>query len=471
MSNRDPGASRGPIVHELPARDDEAEAQVIGSALLVPSIVRELSRRLRPEDFYGTHARAIWRAMTSMADEMPMPDLGILADRLTGQLGDIDPVEVLAAFLSRVSTACYVDHWADRVAERSLQRRIAAAGRLLTSAESFTEAQERARTLASQLADLAEGIRDRDPVAQVGPGAVRVFERVERIVASGKPERGLQTGLPDLDEITGGMRPEELIILAARPSVGKSALALTLALNVARQGTPVQIESLEMGERQVMTRLLSLSSRVPAARIRDGDLEEADWPGLVAAAGELQQLPIRACFDPGRTLGEISASARRGVEAHGVGLLVVDYLGLVQPDAPGENRRLEVETASRGIKRLARKLKIPVVVLAQLNRAQDARSKAERRPRLSDLRETGQIEADADQVWLLDRPVMAGPDSDDEDRADPSQATVYVAKNREGETGECALRYRASLTRFECEVREGKSRSWSDHAIPRGERE
>lgn len=440
-------AERAPV-HELPPRDERAEVQAIGAVLLAPAVwAAKLCGMLEPEDFYTPRAQAVWRTIEAMHAASEPIDVVTVSDRLAanGLPTGLDPVDVVRAYL--VPTASDAEWWASRVLERAHQRKIAS---LCLKAGSPTtdpgEAVEKARRLGVEFTKLGEGVaRDVDSVEPIGRATGRAFTRLERITTSGQIEKGLPTDLLDLDELTGGMRPEELIYLGARPSVGKSALALTIALNVAKAGTMVQLESLEMGERQVAHRLMSQLGRIPATRIRDGSLWETDWPDLIEACAELDQIPIRACYRPARTIGEIATAARRGVEHHQVKLLVIDYLGLIQVDQPGETRRHEVEHVSRSLKQLARELTIPILCLAQLNRQQDARSKADRKPRLSDLRETGQIEADADQVWLLDRPLLRGQGDDGDD---PAKACLIVAKNREGETGELNLVYRADLTQF-----------------------
>jgi replicative DNA helicase len=272
------------------------------------------------------------------------------------------------------------------------------------------------------------------------------YERLERIFSEGRRITGLATGYPGLDNETAGLQPSELVILAARPSMGKTALALNIAENVAlRQREPVAIFSLEMSKESLLLRLLASEARVDAHKFRTGHMNRDDWGKITGALAGLGEAPLWIDDSASSTVLEMGAKARRLKRDRGLSMMIVDYLQLVVPSNSGRgtNRQEEVSSISRSLKGLAKELKIPVLVLSQLTRAPE---REDRKPQLSDLRESGAIEQDADVVLFINRPNFYKTDLPEEDRA---KAEIIIAKQRNGPTGSLNFVFLARHTRFE----------------------
>lgn len=439
----------------LPA-DMPAERLFLAAAMQSTQAAAEALELLDPEDFYSARHAKILRSIEAVAGDGGSADILVLVDdhlRESDGATNADQRALEAAVDPKNgdASAAMLTIYAKRIRATAAARRVLLAAIPLQAARSgdpmaaaqrgidaILDAQKRAAPRIAGYTDLGSGIE----VA---------FKRLEEITDSKKPDLGFPTGLVDLDEMTGGMRPGKLVILGARPSVGKSAFALTVALNAVRHSRPVYLESLEMDECEIMNRLLSMASDVPSDMVRDGLISEERWPDLTGTANDLCNARrfMVGRYETGRRLRDIVADLRMAKESHGIELGIIDYLGYIEPDEPGEDRRQEVERISKGLKRAARELGIALLVLAQLSRKNEDRSKGEREPRISDLRETGMIEADADQVWLLHRAVTASEDqSDNGPREDPRKALLIVGKHRNGKTGRVPLVYRGDVTRF-----------------------
>lgn len=450
LAEQEPGADAKALPSDL-----AAERHLLGAAMLSASAAKECIPLVDVADLYSERHRSIYRAIQDAldrnGDSFCLPHVDEAMER-AGKYSKPD-LDALTACLDGLATASMATCYAEKIRAAAAQRRILLAakktehdardgGDAAAIAERGIEALEEARKCSQPKAAAYE---------HISIGITAAFKHLEAITSEEGEKGGLKTGLIDLDEKTGGMRPGELVILGARPSVGKSALALTIALNCIRDGHPVYLESLEMDRLQIMNRLMSQASGVDSTRIRDGDMGESSWSDATRGSAELHGLPLYGCYQPARRIGEIRADLRRARDEHGIELGIVDYLGYIEPDETLKDRRLDMEAISRSLKRTARELGIPLLVLAQLSRKNEDRSRGEREPRISDLRETGMIEADADQIWLLHRAVIepgVRRKDDDGDPEDPRKAVVIVGKNRNGATGRAPLVFRDDLTRF-----------------------
>jgi replicative DNA helicase len=417
----------GPDEGALP-QDIEAEQAVLGSLLIDPAAIERIASFLKPEDFYLPVNAEIFRGMLSLYS-LDRPD-------------DIGGVAYLASLAAIVPSSINVEYYA-RVVERLavLRRLIDAGGRI--SAIGRDQSQEADLALEEAEKVLFEISRERvtrdfQPISQV---LAEVYEKIDHIHSHESEITGISTGLIDLDRLTSGLQESDLVILAARPSMGKTSLALNMAHSVAQKSKmPVGIFSLEMSSEQIAQRLITLQAHVEMQRLRSGRMSESDWERLVTAVGILSEMPIFIDDTPGVSIVEMRSKARRLHAEQGLGLLVVDYLQLMQSSSH-ESRVQEISAISRSLKALARDLEIPVLALSQLSRAPEQRPNHE--PMLSDLRESGSIEQDADVVMFIYRDVVYNRDTDR-----PHVADVIVAKHRNGPTGKVSLFFQEALMRF-----------------------
>jgi len=432
------------LLQRVPPQNLEAERAVLGSLLLVNEHIGHVVDALSVEEFYSRSHRTIYQAVLDLYNRNEAVDFLTLQDELqrAGKLEDVGGVEYLSGLTDVVPAAANVEFYAHMVRETAaLRSLIQAATDILTSSY---EQNERA----DQLLDKAEArifeIAERrlasdlvllkDIVKQVMEHIYSVHDRGSRIT-------GLASGFYELDELTAGLQPAELVVLAARPSVGKSTFALNLAEHVAvKDGKAVALFSLEMSTQQLAQNLLCLHQRLDAQRVRQGLLSSEEQEELRQAASDLYQAPIYLNDSPSLSLLSLRAKARRLKAQHDIQLVMIDYLQLMEPP-PGESRQVQVAEVSRGLKGLARELGIPVLALSQLNRSPEARE--DHRPRLADLRESGAIEQDADVVLLLHRDDAYDP------AKNPGMAEIEVAKQRNGPTGKVRLTFLRECLRFE----------------------
>ena len=427
----------------------EAERSILGAVLLDNHALNAAVEKLRTDDFFLPQHRRIFERMVQLGEKQQAIDTVTLMEDLSrrGELeaaGGVAYLSTLADGLPRVTN---VEHYARIVKEKSVLRS------LIYSASAIQEQ-------ALEAADDADVILDRaeSKILQLAEDRVRAglmgvkdlvkenYERLEKIFSEGRRITGLATGYPGLDNETAGLQPSELIILAARPSMGKTALALNIAENVAlRHREPVAIFSLEMSKESLLLRLLASEARVDAHKFRTGHMNRDDWGKVTTALSNLGEAPIWIDDSASSTVLEMGAKARRLKRDRGLSLMVVDYLQLVVPSNSGRgtNRQEEVSSMSRALKGLAKELKVPIVVLSQLTRAPE---REERRPQLADLRESGAIEQDADVVLFINRPNFYKTDLPEEDRA---KAEIIIAKQRNGPTGNLNFVFLSRHTRFE----------------------
>jgi len=427
----------------------EAERSILGAILLDNHALNAAIEKIRSEDFFLSQHRQIFERMIQLGEKQQAIDVVTLMEDLSrrGELeaaGGIAYLSQLADGLPRVTN---VEHYARIVKEKAVLRS------LIFSASAIQEQALAAGDDADVILDRAESVifqlaEDRVKVGLIGvKELVRDnYERLEKIFSEGRRITGLTTGYPGLDNETAGLQPSELIILAARPSMGKTALALNISENVAlRLREPVAVFSLEMSKESLLLRLLASEARVDAHKFRTGHMGREDWGKVTGALTNLADAPLWIDDSASSTVMEIGAKARRLKRDRGLSLLVVDYLQLVVPThtGRGSNRQEEVSSISRGLKGLAKELKVPVLVLSQLTRAPE---RDDRKPQLSDLRESGAIEQDADVVLFINRPNFYKTDLPEEDRA---KAELIIAKQRNGPTGSMNFVFLARHTRFE----------------------
>ena len=427
----------------------EAERSILGAILLDNHALNAAVEKIRSEDFFLSQHRQIFERMIQLGEKQQAIDVVTLMEVLSrrGELeaaGGIAYLSQLADGLPRVTN---VEHYARIVKEKAVLRS------LIFSASAIQEQALAAGDDADVILDRAESVIFRLAEDRVKVGLIGVkelvrdnYERLEKIFSEGRRITGLTTGYPGLDNETAGLQPSELIILAARPSMGKTALALNISENVAlRLREPVAVFSLEMSKESLLLRLLASEARVDAHKFRTGHLGRDDWGKVTRALTNLADAPLWIDDSASSTVMEIGAKARRLKRDRGLSLLVVDYLQLVVPThtGRGSNRQEEVSSISRGLKGLAKELKVPVLVLSQLTRAPE---RDDRKPQLSDLRESGAIEQDADVVLFINRPNFYKNDLPEEDRA---KAELIIAKQRNGPTGSMNFVFLARHTRFE----------------------
>lgn len=428
----------------LPPQNLEAEQGVLGGIVLNNAMILDVAPILRPEDFYReTHQTIYRRILLLYAEGLPVDPI-TLAEELQrhGEFERIGGHETLTEILSAVPVSANAAYYAGIVRAKSTLRAVIDAGnRMLRAAYAGDQTAEDVLTEAQRLifdvASRATGGNIRS-VPEILPAVMESIDRRQHGQLI-----GLGSGFPDLDQFTSGFRAGQFIILAARPSMGKTALAVNVAENVATsQGQPALIVSLEMDGESVVERTLAGHARVDSYRLRTGfGLSPYDLHQIARADQSLRSLPVYIDDTPGQSMLQIASTARRLKLRHGLGLLVIDYLQLIDGKGEGTSRQEQVSAISRQLKLLARELQVPVIALSQLNR--DCEKREDKRPLLADLRESGSLEQDADVVILLYRPSFYDPN----DR--PGLAVLDVAKNRQGRTGTCNLTFLGHLTRFE----------------------
>jgi len=451
----DPPVSPAPVTSEIldrtPPSDLRAERSVLGSIVLSPDACDEVATFLRPGDFHDDANRTLYEQMLAMHDSGRKVDLTLLIDQLrnSGDLDRIGGTSYLADVSRSVANAAHAVYYARIVSEKSAYRALIDA-----STEILREAYEEPGDSAEAVSRAEQkifAILDRRRSPTVSNLKDILHEAMDRIDARLKGEHttgGVDTGFTEFDSLTGGLHGSELIILASRPSMGKTALALNIGANVAiRFNVPTLLVSLEMSKNELADRLICAEARVNGHRLRNGTVSKEDRRRLVDKAGEISEAPLFVDDSPSRTVTEIAAVARRirRREAGSLGLIVIDYLQLIDPDNPGDPRQEQVARMTRRLKGLAREMKVPVLCLAQLNRqAEEAKGN---HPRLAHLRESGAIEQDADMVMFIHREEYYHTGEDREQYA--GQAELKIAKQRNGPTGEIPLVWKKEYTRFE----------------------
>ena len=425
----------------------DAERALLGGLMMSPEQLPEVSERVAARDFYRADHRALFELLAEMSAEGGHIDLVTVAERAArgGNDEQYGGLSYVLALAEEVPSTANLVHYASVVREKSTLRQLIAAAHEVEK-HAFEEA-DTAGVLVERAAQALMELGNRDQRrswSQVSLIIDEEINRIEQLAKAATGVTGITTGFLDMDRKLAGFQATDLIVLAARPAMGKTALALNFAMNAALLGErPVGIFSLEMGRGQLVTRLLSCLGTVEGGKLRTGKLTDEDWARLLEASERLRQHHIFIDDTPGVTLSDVRARCRRlKAVAPNLGLIVLDYLQLMQGDDPRSPRQQQISDISRGLKILAKDLEVPVLALSQLNRGVEQR--AEKRPMVSDLRESGAIEQDADVIMFIYRDEIYNPDS-----ADKGLAEVIIAKQRNGPTGTVKLAFQGQYARFD----------------------
>jgi replicative DNA helicase len=447
------GERLGELLDRQPPRSIEAERAVLGSLLLLPEVCDEVALIIRPDDFYDQAHSRIFRHILAMHDSGRPVELPLLVQQLkdTGEYDAIGGAAYLLELGQEVATAAHAEHYARIVRDKGVLRSLIHAGTdiIQDASDPTVEAREmlaRAEERVFQILD-AKGENQVATIREVlHESLARIDARLQHQHAYG----GIETGYIDFDDLTGGLHDSELVILAARPSMGKTALALNIVEHIAIDergpGKPVLFVSLEMSAMELGDRLLCSRSRVNSHRLRNGQINAEESRKLVQTAAAVSRAPLFIDDSPSRNMTEIAATARRLRRRENLALVAVDYLQLIEPDNPRDPRQEQVARIARRLKGLARELEIPVLCLAQLNRQVEATR--DNRPQLSHLRESGAIEQDADVVMFIHREEYYQSNDEDRERV-KGQADLMIKKQRNGPTGDVKLTWMHEFTRFE----------------------
>lgn len=428
----------------IPPHSEEAEQSVLGACMLSKDAMYDVMEKVRAEDFYNKHHKEIYEAIQSLEKKGSAVDMLTVCDELKkrGSLEAVGGRGYVATLTSAVPTTTNAGQYATIVVEKAEMRRlIDTAGNILEQGYSAEmEAQDILDHAEQAIFDIAQNRQKQDmiPLHDVLEENMRMISEL----AENKGQlTGVPTGLTDVDKKTNGLQRSDLIILAARPSMGKTAFALCVARNAAVKGHKVAIFSLEMSKYQLSQRLIAMEAGVDVQKLRTGDLDTGDWQKISVVMDTLSEADIIIDDTPGMSAMEIKNKCRRLKAEKGLDLVVVDYLQLMAAEGRPENRQQEVSAMSRNLKQLARELDCPVLVLSQLSRAPETRN--DHRPMMSDLRESGAIEQDADVIFFLYRDEVYNEETDN-----PGECEVHIAKQRNGPTGVVDVRWQSRYTKF-----------------------
>ncbi len=434
---------------KIPPHSREAEQSVLGGVMLDPQSWDRIADRLQEVDFYYQSHRLIFKALMDLSSKDRPLDVLTVAEYLKNhlQLESVGGDTYLFEIAKNTPSVANIAAYADIIRERSVFRQLIA-----VSGDIAHRAYQPKGMSCTEVLDEAE--RKVFSIAEQGPqkgGPVNIktvlastVDRIDKLYHAKEPITGMPTGFTDLDEMTSGLQPADLVIIAARPSMGKTSFAMNIAEHAAlRSGLPVLIFSLEMPAESLAMRMLSSLSRIDQHRMRTGRLEDEDWPRITSSIAMLSKASMFIDDTPALSPVELRARARRIAKEHGqLGLIMIDYLQLMQVPGLSDNRTLEVSEISRSLKSLAKELNVPVIALSQLNRSLEQR--ADKRPVMSDLRESGAIEQDADVIAFIYRDEVYNDES-----LDKGTAEIIIAKQRNGPIGKVRLTFLGKYTRFE----------------------
>ncbi|UCH49202.1 MAG: replicative DNA helicase [Betaproteobacteria bacterium] len=437
---------------KLPPHSVEAEQSVLGGLLLDNSAWDRIADFLSESDFYRADHRQIYHHITRLIEANRPADAITVAESLesTKDLESVGGLAYIGALAQNTPSAANIRRYAEIVRERAIMRKLAETASNIAELAYNPMGREPAQLLdeaESRIFSISEqGARGRQGFVDMQPVLTQVVERIDLLYNRDNPSdvTGVPTGFADLDRMTSGFQPGDLVIVAGRPSMGKTALALNMAEHVALDaGLPIGIFSMEMSAAQLAMRLLGSIGRLDQHKLRTGRLAEDDWRRLTDAVGRLSEAPIHIDETAALNALELRARARRLHRQYGqLGMIIVDYLQLMSATAQGENRATEISEISRSLKALAKELNVPVVALSQLNRSLEQRPN--KRPVMSDLRESGAIEQDADLILFIYRDEVYNLDSPDKGRAE-----IIIGKQRNGPIGTVMLTFQGEHTRFE----------------------
>jgi len=439
---------KDPSLHKLPPQNIEAEESILSAVLIDGSTLLDIVEILSPEDFYRTAHQKIFAAITELFAKSEPIDLVTVANNLKekGQLEEVGGATYLAKMIDTVPLAVNAEHYARIIRDKSSLRKLIAQANIIVNRcfEDRGDVDEVVNFAEKSIFEISENKLKKSffPVSDLINGNIDTLEERQ---GSGSMLTGVPSGFTRLDQLTSGFQGSDLIIVAGRPAMGKTSFALNVARNAAVDANvPVAIFSLEMSKEQLSMRLLTSEARIDSARLRGGFFNEDDWERLTNAAGILEQAPIYIDDSADITAMDIRAKARRLKADKGLGLVIIDYLQLMRGSTSKERRDLEISEISRSLKILAKELSVPVLALSQLNRMLEQRS--DKRPMLSDLRESGALEQDADLVAFIYRDEVYNQDENNPNRG---KAEIILGKQRNGPVGTAFLTFLKSYTRFE----------------------
>lgn len=435
-----------PTAAKIPPQNVDAEMSLLGAILIDEEVLADVSDKLHSQDFYDKRHLIVFDAMMRLYEHHRPVDLLTLSDELTkkSELEIVGGSAYLTELTNYVPTAANAATYAEMIMQKAIRRRLIKASTDIATL-GYDDDQEISELLSSAEAQLfsVSDTNAKQDLVSLEQILTETFDRLEELHRGGGKLRGIPTGWRDLDNMTAGLQQSDLIILAARPAMGKTTLVTNLAYNVAaKEKKSVLFFSLEMSKEQLVDRMLSDASGVDAWNIRTGNLSDDDFEKLSHAMGEMAEAPIYIDDTPGVTVLEMRTKARREAHNHPLGLIVIDYLQLMQGSGRSDGNRVqEVSEISRGLKLIARELNVPVVALSQLSRSVESRNPQV--PMLSDLRESGSIEQDADIVAFIYREAYYNPETDRQNITD-----LIIAKHRNGPTGTVELYFHPERLRF-----------------------
>ncbi|MFJ7972915.1 replicative DNA helicase [Psychrobacillus sp. NPDC096389] len=446
-----------PLLDRVPPHNQEAEQSVIGAIFLEPQALITAAEIVMPEDFYRVAHQKIFQTMLRLSDQGKAIDVVTVTEELSAkkELEDVGGISYISEIANSVPTAANIGHYAKIVEEKSILRRLIRVATTIVE-DGFTREDEVEALLSEAERKMMEvaNRKNAGDFKHIKDVLVETYDNIEKLHSQKGEVTGIPTGFRDLDRITAGFQRNDLIIVAARPSVGKTAFALNVAQNVAtKTDENVAIFSLEMGAEQLVMRILCAEGNIDAQVLRTGSLTTEDWRKLTMAMGSLSNAGIYIDDTPGIRVNEIRAKCRRLKQESGLGMILIDYLQLIQGSGGSQaNRQQEVSEISRSLKGLARELKVPVIALSQLSRGVEQRQ--DKRPMMSDLRESGSIEQDADIVAFLYR-----EDYYDKETENQNMIEIIIAKQRNGPTGTVTLAFVKEFNKF-------VNIDWSQHQAP-----
>ena len=433
--------------HKLPPQNIEAEQSVLGGILIENDAINKVMEVLAPEDFYRDAHRRIYNALINLFARDEPADLITLTNELRkiDQLDAAGGASYITSLIDSVPTAANIEYYAKIVKEKSILRQL-----IQTSTDIITESYQDRSDVESFLDEAERSIfqisenRVRPSFYPIREIVKQSFKTLERLYEKKELVTGVPSGFKELDQMTAGFQPSDLVIVAGRPSMGKTAFCLNVVQYAAiEKRTPVAVFSLEMSKEQLVIRMLCSEAHVEGTRLRTGFLSEGDWPRLTIAAGNLSDAPIFIDDTAALSVLELRAKARRLKADQGLGMLIIDYLQLMKGRTRAESRQQEISEISRSLKAVAKELNIPVIAVSQLSRRTEERTGM--RPQLSDLRESGAIEQDADLILFLYRDEVYNRSEDNPNRG---KAELIIGKQRNGPTGKVELAFLSKFTTF-----------------------
>ena len=438
-------------INRMPPHSVESEQSILGSIILDKDAIITVAETINPSDFYKEAHKIIYESMLSLNSNNEPIDLITLIEELRkeGHLDNIGGISYLTSLSTIVPTTSNVKYYANIVKEKSVMRQLIKASNEIINLgyDASTDVQEILNKAEKSIFDISQE-KSGDDIQPINAVLQDTFDMIEKLCTEKKEVTGITTGFKDLNKKINGLQRTDLILLAARPAMGKTAFSLNLVQNAALKGdASVAVFSLEMSKEQLVQRMLSAQSNVELSKIKTGTLGESDWPRIIDGMAVLSEAKIFIDDTPGIKISEIRSKCRRLKMEKGLDLILIDYLQLMEGEGKNENRQQEIAKISRSLKILAKELDCPVVALSQLSRSPELRK--DHRPILSDLRESGSIEQDADIVMFLYRDEYYHDDSEKKNIGE-----VIVAKNRHGETGNVELVWFGQVQKFADKVRE-----------------